>query len=358
MKILLLSAYDALSHVYWREGLYTAFPEVSWTTLSLPPRYFPWRIRGNSMSWYREPALRDHYDLCIATSMVDLATLRGLVPELSRLPTLLYFHENQFAYPLSDRVSQQQQVGPQFVQIYSAMAADALCFNSEYNRRTFFSGLAALLKKMPDEVPAGVCDALMGRAHVVPVGLQPLAIETQEKTPASLVWNHRWEYDKGPERLLALVQALPEHVSLVLHVVGQSFRSVPPAFTQLKALLEARGWLGQWGYVASREDYLGVLAQSQYVISTSEHDFQGLAILEAVQCGCIPILPKRLAYPEFFTEPYLYPCSDSVESEAQMMSAKIVALLEKSELPVPELNALSLDEVRRGYLDVFSLLLG
>ncbi len=51
MRILLLSAYDAVSHRLWREGLVAALPEHNWTVLALPPRHFRWRIRGNSLSW-------------------------------------------------------------------------------------------------------------------------------------------------------------------------------------------------------------------------------------------------------------------------------------------------------------------
>ena len=43
MRILLLSAYDAESHRYWREGLVSRFPEHHWQVLRLPPRYFNWR---------------------------------------------------------------------------------------------------------------------------------------------------------------------------------------------------------------------------------------------------------------------------------------------------------------------------
>ncbi len=359
MKILLLSAYDAVSHAYWRESLYLAFPSHHWTTLTLPPRYFPWRIRGNGMSWHQEPTLRQDYDLCMVTSMVDLATLRGLVPHLASIPTVLYFHENQFAYPLSDNALKHQQVGPQFVQIYSALAADMLCFNSDFNRQTFLLGCEALLKKMPDEVPPGLGDTLRLRSRVVPVGLTPVAVETVEtqSNAHSLVWNHRWEYDKGPERLLAFVQALPADLALTFHIVGQSFRSLPPAFAQLKALLNARGWLGQWGYVESKEAYLQLLAQSRYVISTSEHDFQGLAILEAVQCGCIPILPARMAYPEFFAREYLYASKDGVAEEAQAMVGKALALFDAPETPVPDISSLVIDAVKPDYQGLWEELL-
>ena len=77
------------------------FPAFSWRSLTLPPRHFAWRVRGNPLYWGLEErtVLESDYDALVATSMVDLCTLRGLVPALTRLPTLLYFHENQFAYP-------------------------------------------------------------------------------------------------------------------------------------------------------------------------------------------------------------------------------------------------------------------
>src|SRR5690606_35019293 len=85
-RILLLSAYDAASHKHWRQQLVTLFPGSHWTELVLPARYFSWRIRGNSLSWAfnHRQKLTDNYDLLIATSVCDLASLRGFVPELAR----------------------------------------------------------------------------------------------------------------------------------------------------------------------------------------------------------------------------------------------------------------------------------
>ena len=100
-RLLLLSAYDAPSHVYWRHQLRNQLTEFEWTELCLPPRHFNWRIRGNAMQWASTETdrLARDYDLVLATSMVDLASLRGLIPKLAAAPSLLYFHENQFAYP-------------------------------------------------------------------------------------------------------------------------------------------------------------------------------------------------------------------------------------------------------------------
>ena len=105
MKVLLLSAYAAHSHVHWQRCLLNMFPDWEWRVLSLPPRHFSWRVRGNALYWSLEEreSLERDYDLLIATSMVDLATLRGLVPALTALPSLLYFHENQFDYPQQEQ---------------------------------------------------------------------------------------------------------------------------------------------------------------------------------------------------------------------------------------------------------------
>jgi len=185
-RILLLSAYDAHSHQQWRQTLCDMFPDDHWTCLSLPARHFAWRVRGNSLSWAfnHRQTLTDNYDLLIVTSLTDLSSLRGFVPELARLPTLVYFHENQFGYP-SNRPSNQSssqppkqpdnqqsnEVGAQMLSIYTALCADHIAFNSEWNRRSFFAGVDTLLKKLPDHVPVGLSQQLQSNSSVLAVPL-------------------------------------------------------------------------------------------------------------------------------------------------------------------------------------------
>ena len=333
MRILLLSAYDAQSHRYWREGLEQFLPEYDWTVLSLPPRYFNWRIRGNSLTWaYSHRAtLEQNFDLLIATSMVDLSALRGMVPALAAIPSIVYFHENQFAYPGSEQ--QYSSVEPQMVALYSALCADRVVFNTKYNLSTFITGVESLLKRLPDGVPPNLVPKLLNKSQVLPVPISPevffqpyTASDGTDSKRISVVWNHRWEYDKGPDGLLAMLKCLPEDALFTFHVIGQSFRRKPEAFDHIHALLSERNWLGNWGYIENREQYLKTLADSHVVFSTSLHDFQGLSVIEGAACGAFPLVPNRLAYPELFGDESCYESSNGPDNEAAAAAEKLMGL--------------------------------
>ncbi|WDE10598.1 tRNA-queuosine alpha-mannosyltransferase domain-containing protein [Thalassomonas haliotis] len=308
MRILLLSAYDAVSHQYWRKGLVAQFPEYEWTVLTLPGRFFSWRVRGNSLSWAfnERECLEQGYDLLIATSMTDLSALKGLVPSLAGVPSIVYFHENQFAYPLSGK--EFSSVEPRVLSLYSALAADFVVFNTRYNKETFFNGAGALLKKLPDQVPPGLMALLAEKTRVLPVPVQDTALikGKSRRGPLQVIWNHRWEYDKGPELLYRVMLALKQRkVRVLFHLVGQQFRYIPEVFEQLKN--DCGDLIATWGYVDSRQAYNRLLQNSDVVLSTALHDFQGIAILEGVAAGCVPVVPDRLAYPELFARQFCYP---------------------------------------------------
>jgi len=310
MRILLLSAYDAHSHRRWRQGLVAAFPEWQWTVLTLPPRFFSWRVRGNSLSWAfaERETLEQSYDVLIATSMTDLSALKGLVPALANVPALVYCHENQFAYP--DR-RDGQTIEPKVTSLYALLAADRVVFNSAWNRESFLDGARALLQLMPDAVPDGVVESVAGKSCILPVPLEAHWFDKAGETantdgPFTIVWNHRWEHDKAPERLFGALLALhTAGLDFRVHVVGQQFREQPPVFAEMYPLLKDH--IGEWGMVDADADYQRLLRQSHVVLTTALHEFQGLAVLEAVASGCLPLAPDRLAYPEFIPDSCRYP---------------------------------------------------
>ena len=310
MRILLLSAYDAHSHRRWRQGLVAAFPEWQWTVLTLPPRFFVWRVRGNSLTWAfsERELLEQPFDVLVATSMTDLSALRGLVPSLASVPALVYCHENQFVYP---ERRDGHSIEPKVTSLYTLLAADRVVFNSTWNRDSLLAGARKLLQQMPDAVPGGVVESIACKSSVIPVPLEERWFGEQHAVtgkdgPFTIVWNHRWEYDKAPERMFnALLGLRAAGLNFRVHVIGQQFRQQPPVFAEMYPLLKDH--IGEWGMVTADADYQRLLQQSHVVLTTALHEFQGLAVLEAVASGCIPLTPDRLAYPEFIPDDCRYP---------------------------------------------------
>lgn len=340
MKVLLLSAYAARSHVYWQDKLQQMFQQWQWRLLSLPPRHFSWRVRGNALFWaMRErEVLEEHYDLLIATSMVDLATLRGLVPALSAVPSILYFHENQFAYP--QQAQQHSLVEAQITSIYSALAADRILFNSAYNLDSFLKGCAQLLDKLPDKAPREVSAMLREKADVIPVPVDdgkegdngaywPAQVRAGGERPLRVLWAGRFEHDKGGERLLHLLRVLePRGLDYELAMTGQQFRQSPAVFEQIATEFSHR--LVHFGYMESNRDYFALLQGADIVLSTALHEFQGLAVMEAVARQCLPVVPDRLAYAEIYPPHCRYGSfADDPQREAE---SAVATLLEAAQL--------------------------
>jgi len=368
----LLSAYDADSHQSWRKGLVSAFSDWDWTLLALPPRYFSWRIRGNSLTWAMEQRslLEQPYDLLIATSMTDLSALRGFVPSLAALPTIVYFHENQFGYPSSDNAH--SSVEPQMLNLYTALCADRILFNSAHNRDTFLGGVEALLKRLPDHVPKDILPQLVQRASVLPVpladscygnprlsrrvqgtlwGETPVSNRESPLAPIKLLWAARWEYDKGPELLLAILDRLQaQEVDFQFCLLGQTFRKYPEEFDQIRERFTSQ--LVQWGYEESAQRYQQWLASADIVLSTALHEFQGLAVLEAMAAGCCPVLPKRLAYPEWVKDDFLYDVEGLNLDQQAENAVKLILSLGRM-TAVVEVPDLSWGELKSRYAEVF-----
>ncbi len=373
MKILLLSAYAARSHLHWQSSLVAMFPGFRWQCLTLPPRHFAWRVRGNPLYWsLRErDVLQGDYDLLVATSMVDLATLRGLVPALSRLPTLLYFHENQFAYPAGE--SRHGYLEAQMVSLYAGLAADGLAFNSAYNRDSFLDGASALLRRLPDYVPGGIGDAMQAKSEVLPV---PVVVDGSAATgvpgvwegvgaypgrPLRLLWVGRFEHDKGAGRLPAILTRLQDQgIDFELALIGQQFRRAPPVFETLNTRF--RRSLVHAGNLPERADLHTLMGRADIVLSTALHEFQGLAVMEAVCQGCVPVVPDRLAYREIYPAAFRY--TSALEDEAAEARAaaqtivRMAANLAAGEVMPPVLGEWSVEALRPRYQGVFERLAG
>ena len=209
---------------------------------------------------------------------------------------------------------------------------------------------------MPDAVPPGVVEHIAGKSCVIPVPLEQHWFTDSSRAdagPLTIVWNHRWEYDKAPERMFAALLKLQEDgVDFRVHVIGQQFREQPPVFAEMRPLLESH--IGEWGMVEPDTEYQKLLQQSHVVLSTTLHEFQGLAVLEAVAAGCVPLVPDRLAYPEFIADDYRYPSyPDDPVRESEVIAVQLKALAQDHQNGVlaksPNLSKISWSQLRADY---------
>ena len=170
--------------------------------LSLPPRFWKWRMRGAALEFIRRIKNIASYDLIFATDMMDLTDFKGLAgPDCP--PVLMYFHENQLSYPLGPHEKRDFHLG--FTNIVSALAADGVVFNSKFHRDDFLKAARILIKQMPDVRPGWMVDAIEEKARVIYPGCRILGdaskIGVNDTDPPLVIWNHRWEYDKKPRGL-------------------------------------------------------------------------------------------------------------------------------------------------------------
>jgi glycosyltransferase involved in cell wall biosynthesis len=301
MNIWLVEPYYAGSHRAWVDG-YQASSQHAVQPLTLPGRFWKWRMQGGAITLARKARARtDHPDLMLASEMVNLPVFLTLAGEhLRGIPVAVYFHENQLTYPLQPGEKRDLHYG--FIHLVSALCADAVYFNSGYHLASFFDELPRMLKYFPDYNELRTVEELRAKSRVLALGLNLKRLDAYRPRaraagPPLILWNHRWEYDKDPETFFRAIYALAdEGLDFGLLLLGRSHRNQPAEFLEVRQRLPER--IVHFGYAKNAATYGRRLWQADIVVSTALHDFFGAAVVEACYCGCFPVLPRDLAYTE------------------------------------------------------------
>ncbi len=302
----MLDAFHGGSHRQFIER-WRAHSRHQLDVFALPGHHWKWRMRHAAIDFAErlEDAIAAgaSWDALVCTDMLNLAELIGLAPApVAALPRVVYFHENQLTFPVARPDARDLHFG--FSNFTTGLAADEVWFNSAYHQREFLDALREYMGRMPDHRPLAAVERVAARARVHSPGIDEVSVArgagrpaTRAPGPLRLVWPHRWEYDKGPELLFAALRLLVEReLEFRVSVIGQTFRRAPEVFKQARSWLAPR--IDRWGFQERREDYDAALLEADVVLSTAEHEFFGIAVLEAVAAGCFPLVPARLAYPE------------------------------------------------------------
>ena len=122
---------------------------------------------------------------------------------------------------------------------------------------------------------------------------------SENKKKPLILWNHRWEFDKNPELFFQTLFKLKDKgYEFELAVLGEKFKQYPDIFNKAKSYLSDN--IIHFGYCDTFEDYAKWLWKADLLPVSSNQDFFGISIVEAIFCDTTPILPERLSYPELF----------------------------------------------------------
>ena len=210
MKVLALQPFFGGSHQQFHEG-WVSHSAHDWSTVALPDRHWKWRMRHSAIHFAQEVGDRyragQRWDAIVCTDMMNVAEFRGLAPMVRDVPLVIYFHENQFAYP--NRFQQERDRHFAFTNLVSAVAADQVWFNSCFNRDSMLAALQGQAKHWPDFDPREAIARVASKSTVEHPGIEIPSLDWQtiERNrrarimagePLHLIWAARWEHDKNP----------------------------------------------------------------------------------------------------------------------------------------------------------------
>uniref|UniRef100_A0A3B4H565 tRNA-queuosine alpha-mannosyltransferase n=1 Tax=Pundamilia nyererei TaxID=303518 RepID=A0A3B4H565_9CICH len=265
------------------------------SVFTLPAKKWHWRARTAALYFSQNIPACPSYRLLFSSSVLSLCELAALRPDLARLKKVLYFHENQLLYPVRRHQDRDFQYG--YNQVLSCLVADVVVFNSRFNMDSFLSSIPSFMNKIPDHRPKDLDCLIRPKCVVLNFPLQFPDVSRS--------------HDKNPELFFSTLLRLKERgLDFHLSVLGETFTD--PGVKRLTDRSEARG-LGTAAVHCMKEAF--ILADHVLCAECS-------ALSLAVHCGCFPLCPKALVYPEIFPAQYLYSTPEQLCKRLQGLCRK------------------------------------
>nr|XP_015287644.1 glycosyltransferase-like domain-containing protein 1 isoform X7 [Macaca fascicularis] len=387
MSILIIEAFYGGSHKQLVDLLQEELGDC--VLYTLPAKKWHWRARTSALYFSQTIPISEHYRTLFASSVLNLTELAALRPDLGKLKTILYFHENQLIYPVKKCQERDFQYG--YNQILSCLVADVVVFNSVFNMESFLTSIGKFMKLIPDHRPKDLESIIRPKCQVI---YFPIRFPDVSRTFSLLISTSTrvgTGKEKGSVQTCAylhshVIELMPgQHKHSVQFYRKASFtpsvRFMPKhKTTHLKKMLSLKGNGGtvlsmalpfqpeqrdsegllknsnsecdaHCGLDTARREYLGnsLRQESDLKKSTSPENSsshrgenkQNLTVnpcatlggdanqqrllhivwphrwLEAVYCGCYPLCPKDLVYPEIFPAEYLYSTPEQLSKRLQ-----------------------------------------
>lgn len=116
-----------------------------------------------------------------------------------------------------------------------------------------------------------------------------------------VVFPHRLNRDKGIDDFLKIVSHMPNIKFYITSPQKEVFFKNNSYYKKLNRYKNTAFLCGQ-----TSSEHANTLSQSKIILSCAKQENFGYAVMKAILNGCIPILPNKLCYPEFFDKDFLY----------------------------------------------------
>ena len=307
LNILYVEPFYSGSHKQWIDS-YQKYSNHNIQILSLPGKKWKWRMHGGAVTLANDfMKYNKKIDLVLCSDFLNLPVFKSLCSsKIKDIPIGMYFHENQLSYPWSPHdtdINLNRDLHYHYINYTSSLTSDFNLFNSKYHLNSYLDALKKYLKKMPDFNNFETIDLISKKSEVLYIGCDLNKFDRyqgqkQNKIPL-ILWNHRWEFDKNPGTFFnVLFQLKDNNIDFELAVLGEKFKEYPKIFDKAKEVLGSN--IVQFGFCQSFDEYAKWLWKADILPVTSNQDFFGISIIEAVYCKTYPLLPKKLTYPELF----------------------------------------------------------
>lgn len=304
-SVVVIEPFYGGSHRSWADS-WVGQSRHDLTLITHPGEFWRWRLRGASVTlaedYVRHVGEHGQPDAVVVSAMVDVAGLLGQARRaVGSTPVATYVHESQMLYPLAP--NQRPDTSLALTNWRSLVASDSVWFNSAFHRDALRAALPRLLDTQPPPGHRHLIDYVFDNAVVLWPGVDTIGLIEAPRTERAVprvLWNQRWDHDKNPRQVFAaLVAAAARGIDFTVALAGENQQ---PDSAEVRWVHEHLGdRVDHYGY-ASPATYRELLLSSDVVVSAADHEFFGIAIVEAIAAGCIPVLPDRLSFPELIEQ--------------------------------------------------------
>ena len=344
MNILAIEPYYSGSHRAFLKGLQeNSAHEI--IPIKLDYRRWKWRMHGDSVKLAEMSShISEEIDLLLVSSMTNLPAFLALTnPRFAFTPKVMIMHENQLTQPMPE--GEERDLTYCYINYLSMLSADKLLFTTEHHLNELMEALPEFLDHFPDDKHYNTIDQIRDKSLVMYPGLNLSVFDAQPDTRDQnkrpvIVWNQRWQFDRNPTMFFKVLNRLNDvDLEFDLILAGDTQHKKPEEFE--RAWKRFGDQITHFGYVENVENYSKLLHSGDIVVSTATHEFFCVAIMEAIYCGCHPLVPNRLHYPELIPKslhkpllhaPVLYDTEDDLFRSLKDLLTGVTKPLPKSSL--------------------------